>query len=60
MSEYFDKIKPIFFILPALTFAVLFFIIPFILLFYVSFTQGSSYFFQPIFTLENYVKIATN
>ena len=60
MKEYLHKIRPNLFVLPALLMAILFFVVPFVLLFYVSFTEGSSYFFNPIFTLDNYVKAFTD
>ncbi len=57
---YLRKIIPYLFLMPALTFSILFFAIPFVYLVFVSFTERSSFFFKPIITLDNYIKVFTS
>lgn len=46
-------------LLPLVIFYIMIFVIPFAILIRVSFTQGVTYFFEPVYTLENYTNLFT-
>jgi ABC-type sugar transport system permease subunit len=58
-KELINSIKKYLLALPAIIISILFFIIPFILLIFVSFTEKSSFFFTPKITLANFYKAFT-
>ena len=58
-KELINSIKKYLLAFPAIIISILFFIIPFILLIFVSFTEKSSFFFTPKITLANFYKAFT-
>jgi putative spermidine/putrescine transport system permease protein len=54
-----DRLKPLALLTPAIALEVGLFFIPLVMLTLISFTSRDSFFFQPIWTTENYLKVLT-